>query len=67
MIRKLRILLSLYALSFSILVSGQSSSQNYIRVRTMTNETGTTYKEKVDYYDDLGRLSESVQAKAGGE
>ena len=39
----------------------QSQDQNYIRTRTMTNETGTGYIETIQYFDGLGRPVETVQ------
>lgn len=44
----------------------QSSNQNYVRTRTMTNATGSTYTDKIDYYDGLGRPIQTIQVKAGG-
>lgn len=60
------ILFSLLSTVFMQYSQAQTSSQNYIRTRTMTNESGTSFVEQVDYYDGLGRLLETVQAKAGG-
>lgn len=39
-----------------------STNQNYIHTRTMTNESGSTYLDYIDYFDGLGRLTQSVQA-----
>ncbi|MDR1090421.1 MAG: DUF6443 domain-containing protein, partial [Prevotella sp.] len=38
-----------------------SSDQNYIRTRTYTNEAGTTYLDQIQYFDGLGRPSQTVQ------
>lgn len=40
-----------------------STNQNYIHIRTMTNESGSTYLDNIDYFDALGRLTQSVQAR----
>ena len=55
------ILFSLLSTVFMQYSQAQTSSQNYIRTRTMTNESGTSFVEQVDYYDGLGRLLETVQ------
>ena len=44
--------------------SAQSPEQNYIQVRTMTNSTGTSYMDKIQYYDGLGRLIQTVEKGA---
>ena len=38
-----------------------SSDQSYIRTRTMTAATGTSYVDKYAYYDGLGRPIQTVQ------
>ncbi|MDR0823804.1 MAG: DUF6443 domain-containing protein, partial [Prevotella sp.] len=38
-----------------------SSDQNYIHTRTMTNDTGTTYLDAIQYFDGLGRPMQTVQ------
>ena len=43
------------------LIHGQDSSQNYIRTRTYTNDTGTSYLDQITYYDGLGRPVQTVQ------
>lgn len=40
---------------FSNNVTAQSSNQNYIRTRTMRDNTGMLYSDKIDYFDALGR------------
>ena len=35
-------------------------TQSYVRRHTMTNSSGTSYRETTDYYDGLGRKSETV-------
>ncbi|MDH6343988.1 hypothetical protein M2480_002653, partial [Parabacteroides sp. PFB2-12] len=60
---------SLFIIGFSCLVhfaTAQTSTQNYVRTRTMTNSAGTSYLEQVEYYDGLGRPSQVVEAKMGG-
>lgn len=52
-------LLLLYDLSTEVFA--QSTNQNYIRTRTMTNDAGSTYIETIQYFDGLGRLTETVQ------
>ena len=42
-------------------------TQNYICTRTMTNREGTTFVEKMQYFDGLGRPMENVQCKASPE
>ncbi|MDE6716088.1 MAG: hypothetical protein K2J74_06385, partial [Muribaculaceae bacterium] len=42
-------------------VFAQSSGENYIRIRQMTNESGSEYIESVRYYDGLGRHIQTVQ------
>lgn len=42
----------------------QSSDRNYILTRTFTKEDGTTSQDKVDYYDGLRRLEQSVLKNA---
>ena len=57
-----RILL-LLACFFMILsyINAQSSNQNYILTRTMTDSTGTKYLDKIEYFDGLGRLIQTVE------
>jgi len=35
-------------------------AQNYVRTRTMTNASSTAYRERTDYYDGIGRKTETV-------
>ena len=35
-------------------------TQSYVRRHTMTSTSGTAYRETTDYYDAIGRLSETV-------
>ena len=52
------ILSSLLAMAASCqLAVSQDSGQNYVLVRTMTSESGSTFQETVQYYDGLGRAS----------
>ena len=48
----------------TLLMLGQSSNQNYILTRTMLNDAGSSYMDKIDYYDGLGRPVETVLKKA---
>ena len=34
-------------------IAGQVSTRNYIRTRTMLNETGSSYMDLIVYYDGL--------------
>jgi len=47
--------------SISLTVFSQSSNQNYVLVRTMTDSTGTNYMDLIKYYDGLGRPIQKVQ------
>ena len=42
----------------------QSADRNYILTRTMQNESGSVYIDKIDYYDGLGRPVLTVQKTA---
>ncbi|RHJ83936.1 RHS repeat domain-containing protein [Parabacteroides sp. AM08-6] len=46
-------------------LSGQTTSQNFVRTRTMTTST-SSYLDHIEYLDGLGRLSETVETKQGG-
>ncbi|MDR1764311.1 MAG: RHS repeat-associated core domain-containing protein [Dysgonamonadaceae bacterium] len=50
-------MIALYQNTFS-----QSATQNYIKVRTVTNEQATTYLDEIQYFDGLGRQNQTVQA-----
>jgi RHS repeat-associated protein len=50
------LLVSSYQLSWC-----QSADQNYIRTRTMTDKEGSTYIERIQYFDGLGRPVQTVQ------
>jgi len=41
-------------------IAGQVSTRNYIRTRTMLNETGSSYMDLIVYYDGLGRPFQTV-------
>ena len=38
----------------------QTDTQNYIRTRNYTNESGTTYLDQLQYFDGLGRFVQTV-------
>ena len=42
-------------------VHAQSADRNYILKRSMRNDAGTQYNEVIQYFDGLGRLSQTVQ------
>ena len=42
------------------LLKAQVSTENYIRTRRMTNESGTSYTAQIDYYDALGRPFQQI-------
>jgi RHS repeat-associated protein len=47
---------------FCISINAQSNDQNYIRIRTMMDESDSTkYLETIQYYDGLGRSVETIQ------
>ena len=45
-------------------VSGQSSNRNYVLTRTMLDASGGSYTERIDYFDDLGRIVQSNRKNA---
>ena len=38
----------------------QSSTKNYVQTKTYLNDTGTSFLRHIDYYDELGFVSETV-------
>ena len=38
----------------------QSSTKNYVQTKTYLNDTGTSFLRHIDYYDELGMVSETV-------
>lgn len=50
----------------SLTTSAQVVSQNYVRTRTMLDETAGKYMDKVEYFDGLGRPFQTVLKKASG-
>ena len=41
-------------------ISAQSSGKNYIQTKTFLDEDGLTFLRHIDYYDELGVVSETV-------
>ncbi|WP_321425139.1 DUF6443 domain-containing protein [uncultured Bacteroides sp.] len=61
---KYRIFIILSLLLFLVVTQysyAQSTTQNYILSRTMTDSTGTKYMDVIQYYDGLGRPVQKVQ------
>lgn len=52
--------LAVFVFIFTSSVCSQSSGCNYIVTRTYTKEKGGASQNKIDYYDGLGRLEESI-------
>lgn len=50
----------------TLTTSAQVVSQNYVRTRTMLDETAVNYMDKVEYFDGLGRPFQTVLKKASG-
>ena len=42
-------------LCYALTTAAQDASHNYVRTRSMLDETGGKYLDKVEYYDGLGR------------
>ena len=42
-------------------LNAQDDYRNYVLSRTMLNGTGTSYLDKITYYDGLGRPFQTVQ------
>ena len=55
-----RLITFLILLVVACLLKAQVSTENYIRTRRMTNEAGTSYMDRIDYYDALGRPFQQV-------
>ncbi|WP_321519677.1 DUF6443 domain-containing protein [uncultured Bacteroides sp.] len=61
---KYRLFIILSLLLFLVVTQysyAQSTTQNYILSRTMTDSTGTKYMDLIQYYDGLGRPIQKVQ------
>lgn len=48
----------------TLTTSAQIASQNYVRTRTMLDETAEKYMDKIEYFDGLGRPFQTVLKKA---
>ncbi len=59
-IKTLCLCVSVCSLSITQLYA-QSQDRNYIRTRTMTNESGTEFIESIQYFDGLGRPVQTIQ------
>ena len=38
----------------------QSTTKNYVQTKTFLDDAGTTFLRHIDYYDELGFVSETV-------
>lgn len=59
MMKRMKLLIPL--LFATCAASAQVSSENYIRMRRMLNEGGTSYVDDIAYYDGLGRPLQTVE------
>ena len=50
----------LLVLMTSISATAQSPSKNYVQTKTFLDAAGTTFLRHIDYYDELGFVSETV-------
>ena len=50
-------------LCYALTTAAQDASHNYVRTRSMLDETGGKYLDKVEYYDGLGRPFQTVLKK----
>ncbi len=50
-------------LCYALTTAGQDASHNYVRTRSMLDETGGKYLDKVEYFDGLGRPFQTVLKK----
>ena len=48
----------------SVCVSGQTSTENYVRIRSYTQPDSSQWRDKIVYYDDMGREEQTVQVGA---
>ena len=50
-------------LCYALTTAAQDASHNYVRTRSMLDETGGKYLDKVEYFDGLGRPFQTVLKK----
>ncbi len=50
-------------LCYALTTAAQDTSHNYVRTRSMLDETGGKYLDKVEYFDGLGRPFQTVLKK----
>ena len=55
-----RLLYLIIVLMISISAIAQSSDKNYVQTKTFLDDAGTTFLRHIDYYDELGVVSETV-------